>query len=160
MIKSILLVNFLSFFILIFTHIIVFNIKFFSSFSRQSLYIRLCIIYILIFLGINFIFFKDYYYVLYNNLTLIIFSYCYFHIFNMALTARRINFLCLIYATKNISYDELTKIYSPESMINIRINRLLSNKWIYKDSCNILHIKSSTALLIANTLNYLRLKFF
>ncbi len=149
-----------AFILFVLINILIFNIKEFNSISRQSLYIRYSIFYIFIFFIFNFIFFDNNFYILYNMIIIIIFSYCYFHIFNMALTARRVNLLCIIYFTKNLKYDDLFVMYSPKTMIDIRINRLLSNNWIFKDSNDILHIKSLTTLRIATILNFIRLKFF
>ncbi len=61
--------------------------------------------------------------------SLIVFNllgYSYFHLFNMSETARRIRLLTELVASGPIRKEELSSIYSEQSMFDVRINRLKS----------------------------------
>lgn len=55
-----------------------------------------------------------------------LFSYVYFHIFNMSETARRIRILLEIYKTGTVEKELLTRNYSSEDMLINRLKRLTS----------------------------------
>lgn len=62
-------------------------------------------------------------------------AYCYFHFLNLGETARRIRIVRELYDSPNgLSMEELLRNYNSKDMVNMRINRLLSNgQIIYKD---------------------------
>ncbi|MFH1039191.1 MAG: hypothetical protein V1789_11055 [PVC group bacterium] len=53
-------------------------------------------------------------------------AYVYFHIFNMSETARRIRILAQGHRAGAVVKDEMSQNYSPEQMIDLRVERLLA----------------------------------
>lgn len=62
-----------------------------------------------------------YAFVLYNLL-----SYCYFHIFNMSETARRIRILRELYESGGLKDNDLASLYGAGEMLDNRLERLIS----------------------------------
>ncbi|EDN71531.1 membrane protein [Beggiatoa sp. PS] len=50
--------------------------------------------------------------------------YAYFHLFNMSETARRIQILLHIREYGGLSKQQLIELYSPQNMVEVRLNRL------------------------------------
>lgn len=57
-------------------------------------------------------------------------GYCYFHLFNMSETARRVRVLSEINSAGKLTTQEIMSIYDIGDMFDVRINRLLSMKQI------------------------------
>jgi hypothetical protein len=64
-------------------------------------------------------------FILYNIL-----AYCYFHIFNMSDTARRVRILYEIYNSKQLKESDIASLYSANNMLDSRLERFLSMKQI------------------------------
>jgi len=55
-------------------------------------------------------------------------GYCYFHFVNLAITARRIKILRLLYAhNKGLTYHDILNKYDAKEMIDNRIDRLIGS---------------------------------
>jgi len=63
---------------------------------------------------------------IYLFLVYILFSYVYFHVFNMSETARRIRILTEIYRTGALKKGELAAKYTRQDMISNRLKRLVA----------------------------------
>jgi hypothetical protein len=68
--------------------------------------------------------------VIYSLIVYNILAYCYFHIFNMSDTARRIRILYEIYNSKRLKESDLASLYSANNMLDSRLERFLSMKQI------------------------------
>jgi len=76
-------------------------------------------------------------------------GYSYFHFFNMSETARRIKILIEIYKNKHLSIKSLENQYKSDSMISIRLERLIGlgqieekdNKYILKGKILLIFVK-------------------
>lgn len=67
--------------------------------------------------------------------SLIVYSaigYCYFHIFNMSETARRIRILHEIKANEQLRITEVEAIYNAKDMFDVRVERLISMRQLKK----------------------------
>ena len=77
-------------------------------------------------------------------------GYCYFHFVNLAVTARRIRLLRLIYSfEEGLDYPEILKRYNGKKMIDNRIKRLIGSGQIEKHGEKFF-IGNSTMLMISN----------
>jgi DNA-binding transcriptional ArsR family regulator len=59
--------------------------------------------------------------------------YAYFHLFNMSETARRIRMLLQLRAFGSLTKEQLRDLYSPQNMVEARLNRLEKMGLIYRD---------------------------
>lgn len=64
--------------------------------------------------------------ILYALIVYNLFSYSYFHVFNMSETARRIRILYEIYRAGSLNAEDIPAIYSPKGMLDNRVSRLLT----------------------------------
>lgn len=102
-------------------------------------------------------------YFLYTNISSIVYAfmvynclgYSYFHFFNMSETARRIKILLEIKKSNKITIDDLQHIYSSDSIIKNRIERLLESGQIIKND-NKYYQNSFLLVLFANIISFLR----
>tara|TARA_Y100000590_G_scaffold470346_1_gene664004 strand:- start:25288 stop:25665 length:378 start_codon:yes stop_codon:yes gene_type:complete len=93
---------------------------------------------------------------LFGALVFNLFSYVYFHIFNMSETARRIKILLHLYNNGSSHIDELKYDYNPKDMINSRLERLIEMKEIISDQSGIYYLNNSIFLPFAKTFSILR----
>lgn len=68
--------------------------------------------------------------IVYAFITFPLIGYCYFHLFNMSETARRIRILSELYAHQNLTKEEISSRYTFHEMFEIRLGRLVSLKQI------------------------------
>lgn len=80
-------------------------------------------------------------------------GYCYFHIFNMSETARRIKILIEIMQKGALSAEDLKLSYNTDLMIKYRLERLIGLKQIIKTNDN-KYILSGKILLIGALFMY------
>lgn len=66
-----------------------------------------------------------YFLIIYSSL-----AYCYFHVFNMSETARRIRILNEIYKARGLKISELKSFYNANAMLSNRLERLISLRQI------------------------------
>jgi hypothetical protein len=66
-----------------------------------------------------------YAFIVYNTL-----GYCYFHLFNMSETARRVRVLSELNSAGKLTTEEIMSIYDIGDMFDVRIKRLLSMKQV------------------------------
>ena len=84
-------------------------------------------------------------------------GYCYFHFVNLAVTARRIRLLRLIYShDKGLTYPEILRMYNGKKMIDNRIKRLIGSGQIEKNG-KTYFIANRTMLLISEMILLLKL---
>ncbi len=67
---------------------------------------------------------------IYSLIVYNILAYCYFHIFNMSDTARRVRILYEIYNSKQLKESDIASLYSANNMLDSRLERFLSMKQI------------------------------
>ncbi len=68
--------------------------------------------------------------IIYSLIVYNILAYCYFHIFNMSDTARRVRILYEIYNSKQLKESDIASLYSANNMLDSRLERFLSMKQI------------------------------
>ena len=61
------------------------------------------------------------------------FAYTYFHVFNLSDTARRIKILILVKTREITTIEHARSVYSPQIMVENRLNRLIDMKQITAD---------------------------
>lgn len=59
--------------------------------------------------------------IIYNTL-----GYCYFHIFNMSETSRRVRILYELYRAGSLSASDVASLYDVQDILSVRIDRLIS----------------------------------
>ncbi len=96
--------------------------------------------------------FKVVYFVLSTSLI----SYCYFHIFNMSETARRIKVLLNVLSGKWVSMKDVGKYYSETDPVSIRLERLEALGQISKDGEGNYCIKGTVLKTAASVVQVLR----
>jgi len=74
--------------------------------------------------------------------------YCYFHLFNMSLTARRINILIMIYNGEYTLTEPANDAYSAPNMVRNRILRLCSLNQIIIDGSGSIFLSGKHFLYI------------
>lgn len=66
--------------------------------------------------------------IIYNAL-----GYCYFHIFNMSETSRRVRILYELYRAGSLSASDVASLYDVQDILSVRIDRLISMGQIKKN---------------------------
>ncbi len=84
-------------------------------------------------------------------------GYCYFHFLNLGETARRIRILRELYDSNGgLTLEEILKRYNAKKMVELRLQRLLSNgQVILKDG--MLYIRKPILLFISKTIILMKL---
>jgi hypothetical protein len=84
-------------------------------------------------------------------------GYCYFHFINLGETARRIRVLRELYDSDGgLTLEEILKLYSAKKMVELRLERVLSNgQVILKDG--MLFIGKPVLLMISKTILLMKL---
>jgi hypothetical protein len=90
------------------------------------------------------------------------FAYCYFHVFNLSDTARRIRILIMIKTGEITTIEHARYEYSPKIMVENRLNRLIDMKQITVDDAGNYRLSGKfllTAFCIINLWkNFINLK--
>jgi len=86
--------------------------------------------------------------------------YAYFHLFNMSETARRIRMLLQLREFGSLTKQQLCDLYSPQNMVEARLNRLEKMGFICRDQQGGYKSSHRVALMIARLfqlIKYIRL---
>ena len=66
-----------------------------------------------------------------SSITYVVLGYCYFHFINLGETARRVRIVRELWESeKGLSMDELLERYNASEIVNVRLQRMISNKQI------------------------------
>jgi hypothetical protein len=82
--------------------------------------------------------------------------YAYFHFFNMSETARRIKILLHLRESGGLTKQQLLALYSPQNMIEVRLQRLKKMGVIYRTQAGHYRTCNNIAVIIARLFQIIR----
>jgi hypothetical protein len=91
-----------------------------------------------------------------NCITYVALGYCYFHFINLGETARRIRIVRELYESPGgLTLEQISERYNSKTIIEKRLNRLLSNRQIVLRE-NRYYVGKKTVLFMSKTLDFLK----